>query len=49
MGKIGDFTVAYMGYGGIGGIGNKRIVAIKELEVNEGAGFNLDLKLACPK
>ena len=48
LGSSGDFVVTYAGYGGIGGFGNKRIIAVVEFPLQEGQSKKLNLKLACP-
>ena len=48
MGARGDFTVAYAGYGGIGGFGPTRMIATREVELPEGGGMKADLEFACP-
>jgi hypothetical protein len=49
LGTSGEFLVTYAGYGGLGGTGNRRMVAVKELELQEGKSVKLDLTFACPK
>ena len=48
FGTSGDFLVAYAGYGGFGGTGNKRFIAVAGFQLKEGQGKKYDLKLACP-
>ena len=48
LGTSGDFLITYAGYGGLGGTGNKRIIAVLEFELKEGQGQKGDLKIACP-
>jgi len=47
LGTSGEFIVAYTGYGGLGGTGNKRIIATVEFELEQSKKF--DLKIACPQ
>ncbi len=48
LGSSGDFVVTYAGYGGLGGFGNQRIIAVVEFQLGEGQGKKYDLKIACP-
>jgi hypothetical protein len=47
LGTFGDFVVTFAGYGGLGGTGNKRVIAVGEFKL--GSGKKMDLKIACPK
>lgn len=46
LGKSGDFLITFAGYGGIGGTGSKRVIAVVEFELKGGKTYNL--KIACP-
>jgi len=48
LGTSGEFLVTYAGYGGLGGFGIPRMIAVKEFELQEGKGLRLDLTFACP-
>ena len=48
LGASGDFVVTYAGYGGLGGFGNHRILAVVEFQLEEGQGKKFNLELACP-
>lgn len=44
----GDFLVTYAGYGGIGGMGNRRMIAVVEFQLEAGQSKKFNLELACP-
>lgn len=50
LGSSGEFVVTYAGYvmGGLGGLGNKRVIAVAEFQLGEGQGKKLNLEVACP-
>jgi hypothetical protein len=48
LGSSGDFVVTYSGYGGLGGFGSHRIIAVVEFQLEEGQGKRLNLEIACP-
>ena len=48
LGVSGEFLVTYAGYGGLGGSGNRRMIAVKEFELKEGKSVKLNLTFACP-
>lgn len=48
MGSSGDFAVAYIGYGGIGGYGQQQMLATREFTLTEGGGTKMDLEFTCP-
>ncbi|MCQ3939254.1 MAG: hypothetical protein DPW18_19755 [Chloroflexi bacterium] len=48
LGSSGDFVVTFAGYGGLGGFGNKRIIAVAEFQLEEGQGKKINLEIACP-
>lgn len=50
LGASGEFVVTYAGYvmGGLGGAGNRRIIAVAEFQLEEGQGKKLNLEIACP-
>ena len=45
---IGDFLVTFAGYGGLGGTGAKRVIAVAELDLKYGRGYKMNLELSCP-
>jgi hypothetical protein len=47
LGAFDDFVVTFSGYGGIGGFGDKQVIAVGEFKL--GNSKKMDLKIACPK
>jgi hypothetical protein len=48
LGANGEFVVTFAGYGGLGGFGGKRVIAVVEFQLEEGQGKKLNLEIACP-
>lgn len=48
LGASGEFVVTFAGYGGLGGFGNKRVIAVAEFQLEEGQGKKFNLEIACP-
>lgn len=48
LGANGEFVVTFAGYGGLGGFGNKRIIAVAEFQLEEGQGKRFNLEIVCP-
>lgn len=44
----GDWLITFAGYGGLGGTGEKRVIAVAELELKGGQSRKMNLKITCP-
>ena len=48
LGVSGEFVVTRAGYGGLGGLGQRAMLAVKEFELETGRSKSMDLTFECP-